>query len=490
MNRFVLVMFAVTFLFNPFSLADENSDQVDQLFARWDHDDSPGATIAVIRDGETLYSSGYGMANLEHQIANTPETVFHVASVSKQFTAFAIFLLEQDEKLSLEDDIRTHLPELPDFGEVIRIRHLIHHTSGLRDQWELLVLAGWRMDDVITHSDVMQLVEDQQELNFSPGDKYLYCNTGYTLLAELVQRLTGKSLREFCEEQIFLPLEMSNTHFHDDHRQIVPHRADGYWPKEGGWQRAVLSYAIVGATSLHTTAGDLAKWQRNLENRTLGSKRVHKHLAERAVLNNGEKINYAGGVYHGRVSDHATLGHSGGDAGYVCHVERFTQENLSIIVLANTSDVPAASLAHQVGMVYLEEEKNDGGGSDLPNTSKYHESSELFGNRNSVSTVQRSVLLAPLESEMSIDLDGLAGRYFSAELDVSYEMISKDDQLFLRRRKYGSQLCRPTGEDSFRVSSGLSLAFKVDRDVETQEVVGFRVSSGRVKDLKFRKVAE
>lgn len=176
---------------------------VDQLFAKWARPDSPGASIAVIQNGNVIYSQGYGAANLEYGEPNTPETVFHLASVSKQFTACAIYLLAQDGKLTLDDDVRKYVPKLHDFGKLITIRQLLHHTSGVRDQWNLLALAGWRLDDEITDDDVVRLLFQQTELNFAPGDQFLYSNSGYTLLAMVVQQASGKTLAEFAQERIF-----------------------------------------------------------------------------------------------------------------------------------------------------------------------------------------------------------------------------------------------------------------------------------------------
>ena len=174
--------------------APSQQAQVDALFAQWNRPDTPGAAVEVIKDGKVVYRRSFGMADIEQGRAITPSTSFHVASLSKQFTAFAILLLAQEGKLSLDDDMHKYLPDLPDFGQTIRIRHLIAHTSGLRDQWNLLSMAGWRMDDVITDDDVMRLVRRQRALNFTPGSDHSYCNTGYTLLGAIVQVVSGKSL--------------------------------------------------------------------------------------------------------------------------------------------------------------------------------------------------------------------------------------------------------------------------------------------------------
>jgi CubicO group peptidase (beta-lactamase class C family) len=239
--------------------------RVDQLFIPWDNEETPGAAIAVSREGKVVYSKGYGEANLEYAIPNSPTTVFHIASVSKQFTAFAVTMLADQGKLSLNDDIRKHVPEVPDFGETITLKHLIHHTSGLRDQWNLLALAGWRLDDVITREQVLRLVSHQKELNFKPGEEFLYCNTGYTLLAETVSRVTGQSFAEWTRDNIFNPLGMDNTLFYDDHEKIVRNRAYSYRGSSGGYKKSVLSYANVGATSLFTTVEDLTKWAWNFK---------------------------------------------------------------------------------------------------------------------------------------------------------------------------------------------------------------------------------
>ncbi|MAF09161.1 hypothetical protein CMK11_01820 [Candidatus Poribacteria bacterium] len=201
---------------------------VDRAFSHLTKPGSPGAAVSVARDGDVLFARGYGLAQLEYDIPITSTTVFHVASLSKQVTAFSVALLASEGRLSLDDDIRTHLPEVPDLGTPITLRHLIHHTSGLRDQWQLLVMSGHRIDDVITTEDIMTLVRHQRELNFPPGSEYLYCNTGYTLLAQVVERVTGETFYDWTRERLFAPLGMTNTYFQDDHERIVPNRAYSY----------------------------------------------------------------------------------------------------------------------------------------------------------------------------------------------------------------------------------------------------------------------
>ncbi len=210
------------------NVSAEQSKKVDEIFAKWDRTDSPGCALSAMQGGKIIYKRAYGMANLDHDVILTTDTPFHVASISKQFTAASIVLLEQDGKLSFDDDVHKYIPELPDFGAKITIRNLLHHTSGLRDQWDLLELAGWRYSlDLITNEDVMSVVVRQKALNFAPGSEYSYSNTGFTLLGEIVKRVSGKSLREFTTERIFVPLGMTSTHFRDDHAEIIKHQAYG-----------------------------------------------------------------------------------------------------------------------------------------------------------------------------------------------------------------------------------------------------------------------
>jgi CubicO group peptidase (beta-lactamase class C family) len=206
----------------------ERTKQIDAVFENWNKPDSPGAAVAVIEHGKTVYEKGYGSANLEYGIPIGPETIFHVASVSKQFTAMAIVLLERDGKLSIEDDVHKYLPELPQYGSPIKLRNLLQHTSGIRDQWETLATAGWSLEDVITQDQILRMLFRQKELNFTPGSRHLYSNSGFTLLAEIVKRVSGKPLPDFCEERIFRPLQMTHTHFHQDLHRIVPGRAYSY----------------------------------------------------------------------------------------------------------------------------------------------------------------------------------------------------------------------------------------------------------------------
>jgi CubicO group peptidase (beta-lactamase class C family) len=264
--------------------ADTTTRAVDRVFEAFRDTEGPGCALGVGRNGRAIYERGYGMANLETGTPIRPSSIFHVASVSKQFTAMAIMLLARDGKLSVDDNIRKYLPEIPDYGTPITIRHLLNHTSGLRDQWELLALARGRFEENrITEADVMDIVPRQKALNFTPGSEYLYSNTGYTLLAVIVKRVSGLSLRDFADQRIFKPLGMTSTHFHDDYTMLVPGRTSAYAPRGSSWHVSIPNFDTYGATSLYTTVGDLVKWEANFDNPIVGDKALSSKCKRRGV---------------------------------------------------------------------------------------------------------------------------------------------------------------------------------------------------------------
>jgi len=365
LNKFLVASIATVFFMIGFqvqSLAIENPKNppsaeahIDSLFSEWDTIGKPGATVAVVKNGKIEYSNAYGSATLEYAIPNTPSTIFHIASISKQFTVFAIMLLEEKGKLSLDDDIRTHIQEVPDFGHTITLRHLASHTSGLRDQWNLLTMAGWRIDDVITKDHVLNLVKRQNELNFEPGEEYLYSNTGFTLLAEIVSRVSGQSFAEFTKENIFKPLNMSNTLFYDDHEKIVKNRAYSYYSDNDVYKKRVLSYANAGATSLFTTVEDLALWALNFEDVKVGSQEIIETMNTKATLNDGETFGGALGQFVDTTRGLKQIQHGGADAGYRTFFGRFPEQDFAVMVFSNYAAFNPREKASKIADLYLEE---------------------------------------------------------------------------------------------------------------------------------------
>ncbi|HBC79845.1 MAG TPA: penicillin-binding protein [Bacteroidales bacterium] len=331
--------------------------QIDQLFTTWNTIESPGAAVAVEKDGKIIYKKGFGSAELEYNIPITPQTVFHIASISKQFTCFSILLLEKQGKLSIDDDIRKYIPEVPDFGKVITLNHLMHHTSGLRDQWELLAMAGWRLDDIITKDQILRIVSRQKELNFSPGEEYMYCNTGFTLLAEVVARVSGQPFPEFTRINIFEPLKMTNTLFYDDCEKIVRNRAYSFYADSTGYKKSILSYSNAGATSLFTTAEDLCKWSVNFENPVVGGKDIIDRMSLRGVLNKGDTITYALGQDIGSYKGLKIISHGGADAGYRSFLVRFPDQKFSVNVLSNLASFDPGGMSFKIADIYLKDKE-------------------------------------------------------------------------------------------------------------------------------------
>ena len=279
------------------------------------------------------------MANLEYDIPNNPETIFHMASVSKQFTAYAIVLLARQGRLKLDDDIHLYLPWVPDFKEKITIRHLLNHTSGIRDQWQLMAISGTRIDDVIKQEHIVKLLSRQQELNSKPGEKYNYCNSGYTMLSEIVKSVSGKTLRQFTDSAIFKPLGMNNTHFHDDYEEIEKNRAYSYQRKGlSGFSNSVLSYSNSGATSLFTNISDLSKWVMNFYKPVAGDLQDIQQLTQKGKLNNGRELNYALGIIVDQYKGWIQYSHGGSDAGYRTYLLVFPELKTGIIQFSNVSD--------------------------------------------------------------------------------------------------------------------------------------------------------
>ncbi len=323
------------------SISAQNTAEVDALFEKYNSTTTPGIAVSVTKEGKALYQKGFGMANLEYGIPISEKTKFHVASLSKQFTAFMILKLEDEGLLSINDDVRNYIPELPDYGKTITIHHLLTHSSGIRDQWRLLELAGWRLDDVIKTEQVFKLITNQKELNFSPGDNFKYSNSGYTLLAIIVERLTKTSFANYAKQIIFEPLQMNHSFFYDDHEVMVPNRAYSYKKVNDQLKKSNLNFATVGPTSLFTTIEDINKWAHNFKSKIVGNERIFQSMNQKAQKNDGSVSSYAKGQF---VKNHKGLKmiyHSGSDAGYRCYFARFPELGYEFSVFANASYISA-----------------------------------------------------------------------------------------------------------------------------------------------------
>jgi CubicO group peptidase (beta-lactamase class C family) len=343
---------------NSFALADENLEkkitQVDKLFAEYSIK-TPGAAVAIVHNGKVVHLAGYGNANLDYEIPITPSTVFSIGSCSKQFTAMAIAILAKEGKISLGDDIRKYIPELNDFGHTITIRHLLHHTSGLRDYAILMRLAGYHGDDFCSRDRVLKIITRQKDLNFIPGEEYQYSNTNYAILGEIVVRSVDQPFSIFTKEKIFDFLKMSNTNFIEDHQMITKNRAECYFNKQNGpYLKGIVNSNMPGATNLFTTADDMAKWLLNFDNQTLGKDLMELFLS-RGTLNNGNTNEYGFGIIHGEYKGKKRYGHDGVHAGYSAIVRYYPDDYFGVAILYNVNNwLNLGRAANKIVDIFLE----------------------------------------------------------------------------------------------------------------------------------------
>jgi CubicO group peptidase (beta-lactamase class C family) len=338
---------------SPLLAAEEMSAKVDKLFAQWDTTVSPGCALAVIKDGQVIYLRGYGMAKLEDDIVMTPDKIFDIGSVSKQFTAACIAMLAREGKISLDDEVRKYFPRLPQYERPITIRHLLHHTSGLRDYNALLSFAGFRPEsDCPNVDEALEVIFRQKRLNHPPGEEYSYTNTGYFLLGQIVEKVSGKTLNAFAQERIFRPLGMAHTIYQDNHLQIVKNRATGYDKAEKSFQLNLSNWDETGDGNVYTSVEDLYLWDQAFYNGKLG-RDLMGMLQEVGVLNNGKKLDYAFGLVVGEYKGLRNVEHGGAWAGFRAAISRFPEQKFSVICLANLSDINPSGLCDRVTDIYL-----------------------------------------------------------------------------------------------------------------------------------------
>ncbi len=315
----------------------------DQVFAQFNSTHSPGCAVGVRQNGRDLLLRGYGMADLESNAPITPATIFESGSVAKQFTAAAILLLVNDGKLNLDDPVRKYIPELPEYPRPLLVRHLLSHTSGLREWSNLVALAGWpRGSRVHTQADLLEAVFAQKSLNYPVGDYYSYTNSGFALLPTIVERVSGVSFAQFSEDRIFKPLGLTNTHWRDDFTTVVPGRAQAYSRRGTGWALDMPFENVHGPGGLLTTTRDWLSWNDHLDKKTLAVSVVDS-LTKQAVLTSGRVISYARGVTVGSYRGTQEIAHSGSTGGYSTYLARYPQKGLSIAVLCNAAGAPATA---------------------------------------------------------------------------------------------------------------------------------------------------
>ncbi len=499
---------------------------------------SPGLALAVVRDGHLAFKQGWGLANLEYDVPITPATVFHVASVTKQFTAYAVARLIQQGKLSLEDDIRKYLPEMHDGGAKITVRCLLAHTSGLRDQWMLLVLARKNHGGVVSQAEVMKLLERQRELLFPPGEAFLYCNSGYTLLSEIVARISRRSFGDSTREEIFEPLGMTNSHFHTDSQAVVKNMAYSYYlAPGGGYRKALLNYETVGATGLYTTVEDLAQWLANLQRPKPGFAAPLALMQEPGQLNSGEKTGYGMGLFIEDYRGARLIQHGGADGGYRSFVLWFPGLRLGVALAGNLGSLDAREMALTAAEIYLGDELQPIRSASLvserpslnlpaPELDRYAGQYELYWRLTEISRVgdhleiredndppaalaahgnhrfslgKREFVFQDLESgkalkftddwkenfqrirvseEAQPDLCVYPGDYWSGELETYLRIHLRAGQLVLELHRHGEFPLRYVGWNIFASATGQYWWFELKFQRDSKETVtGLRLNS-------------
>jgi len=519
---------------------DELWDALGDFFEPWDSMATPGCSIGIAKNGQTRLLRAFGAAELEHDVANKPTTLFEVGSVTKQFTSAAILILARDGKLKLSDDIRDYLPEMPQYGDPITIDHLLTHTSGIRDWGVLDEVAGWgRTTRVMTNADALDIIVRQRQLDFRPGDEFSYTNSGYVLLAIIVERVTGQSLQEFSQEMIFEPLGMASTQWRENFRKVVKGRSVAYMNSDQGYVQAMPFENVYGDAGILTSVQDLLVWNSALSDQKFGEY-VSAEFERPVVLNSGRKSSYARGLWVRTRNGTREVSHAGGIGAYRAWLARFPEHELSIAVVCNAGDpaykfggdyfgykiadlllpapvlgevnnYPANAVARAglfvgelTGMPVTLARQGDllsyngatlvavsadrvalGGGSQM-----VFESDDKFrieAENGNVETYGRTPLWKPGYA----DLEAFTGHFYSSEIDTTYE-IRKENAglvLYIKNRPEIALQLEPAYRDSFVYDTRLGQAgalvrFYRDNNGNVDELsVGWRI--GRIRDLRF-----
>lgn len=432
------------FLFGAASYAQLSTEQtkdIDNLFVEWNKKDHPGGAVGIMHKGQMVYSKAFGLASLEYGIANQPETIFNTGSVSKQFTAMGIVRLHEQGLLSVDDDIRKHLPDLPDFGHTITIRHMLHHTSGMRSLHAMLSLAGWRGDDSRTNEDLYRFMLRQKELNFKPGDEYLYCNTGYMLMVNIIEKVTNDKFPAWMKDNIFTPLGLTNTYVEDRYDRVIPMNATSYFWDKDAYYRAVEYWGYVGSGNMHSTTSDLLHWLQNFSDPTEGWETSFELLKTVDPLNDGSENNYAFGISVDQFMGHERIGHGGSIGGFRSSVRTFPEEELSIAILTNYSGSNPGQKEVQIAELLLENKvtSNDSSPSSI----------------TSVESVDLS----------SAQLKNFEGSYWNDTENFARKIYVKNDTLRYYRSANSENALMPISSNEFQmlgISAKLIAKFEKD----------------------------
>jgi CubicO group peptidase (beta-lactamase class C family) len=545
---FFLILFYISlYSVDAVSQPDSLEQRMNRMFKSYDRTNGPGLAIAIIKNDSVIFTKGYGLANLEYEVPIKPSTVFDIASVSKQFAGYAIAKLINDGKISGNDDVRKYLPEVPFFGKTITINHLLQHTSGLRDWPETLVLAGWRWDEVFSFDDIMRMVKAQKELDFEPGSKHSYSNTGYNLLAAVVEKVSGVSFKVWTDENIFQPLDMKSSGFQDDYTNVIKNLAHSYEPSEKGFGNVPGALTGYGSSSLFSTVEDLSKWVIHFDKQVHLKNPVYLDMLKLGRLNDGKEVTYNFGLEMNSDRGLRNISHTGGWAGYRTIISNYPDESLSIIILSNSGDFNPWGSASQIADIFLSKKWKPAPPvvnkiKELPTvlmdslsakqyvgtyllrqgkliTITYEDGNlmsqatrepKFSGEAKSDSTIWIEAYGAPMTfvkgksgkvnmiRYRDIDVKRVTpwvpnpasfsqytGTYFSEELSAGYKISLTDGNLEMSHRRKGELLLSPdpSAPDLFTCDSGY---VQFTRNAQ-KKVNGYKFSGGRIKNISFRK---
>ncbi|MBO0340405.1 serine hydrolase domain-containing protein [Flagellimonas profundi] len=442
----------------------KEASQIDAFFNDWNSENHPGGVVGVIKSNETIYLKAFGNASLEYKVPNNKSTLFNIGSISKQFTAMGIVLLQQKGLLSVDDKVQKYFPEFPIFSNPITLKHVLQHTSGLRDFHELMTLAGWRGDDYRTNGDVVRLLQMQTDLNFKPGEKFMYSNTGYVVLAEIIEKVTGEDFKVWMQNNVFEPLQLKRTYVEDNNQHIVSNRATSYYHSHDKvFEMAQAYWAYTGAGNMYSTTEDLLKWAHNFYNPKAGWEQSFAILQTLGGLTNGDPINYAYGIYIDEMFGKKRIQHAGVVGGYRTFLCIYPEEELSIVVLTNFSNAPFGERADDIAGVLLSE------------------------TREKLQPFVRSAHQNEIrQQESSMELTDCTGTFYSPEIDTHYTFYQEGDTLKCSHGRHGEFTMEVEGPDVFKSSWPLE-SIKISRN-QKGEVIGLHISTGRVKNLWFKKI--
>jgi len=495
-----LFTFSILFLLSNQIDAQINPNQlskIDSLFVSWNVPNHPGGAVGILKDGKTIFSKAYGLASLEYLVPNSTQTIFNTGSVSKQFTAMGIVLLEEQGLLTFDDDIRKHIPEFPIFNQTITIRHLLHHTSGLRSLHALFALAGWRGDDSRTNDDLNRIILNQKDLNFKPGEEYLYCNTGYMLMVNIIENISGEKFTHWMKSNIFDELGMHHTYVEDEYSRVVPNNATSYYGSKT-FSRAVEYWGYVGSGNMHSTTDDLLTWLQNFTTPQKGWESAFSKMLTTTPFNSGAPNSYAFGVGIGNHLGKKTVGHGGAIGGFRANVRAYTEDDLHIAVLTN----PKQKFGRKI---YL---KND---TLRYSRSETNESPIVPINSNTFKMLEVDVdlfiefndknaqMIVKEEGQSASIFDGIentgmpnlteiseyAGKFYSPEVETFYTITRVDSSLICYHPRHGIIETEILYKDILSADWPLGI-IEFERD-ENGNINGAFMSNGTARNVWFKK---